>query len=98
MNNNNILPVQIIESIYNMILFTYIIIRQKNNDDNRIIWKGIVLFEIGKFAFVFLRGIKDEPIFLGVTLSQYILLILIIITFKLLEKHYKTFKFSILTK
>lgn len=86
LNNNNILPLQIIESIYNMILFACIIILQKNNDDNRIICKGILLFEIGKFAFAFLRNSKDEPIFLGITLSQYILLILIIITFKLFKK------------
>lgn len=78
--NQRTFPIQLIESIYNIVSFLIIAYSyKKTNNDYKIIGNTLVLFGVEKFIFEFFRGNKDELMFYQISISQYFSIIIIIL-------------------
>lgn len=78
--NQKLFPLQLIESIYNIVIFLIILyIFKKTNNTYKIIGNTLILFGIGKFMLTFFRGNKDEIMLLGISITQYISFLIIML-------------------
>lgn len=78
--NQRLFPLQLIESIYNIVIFIIIFyIFKKTNNTYKIIGNTLIAFGIGKFIFIFFRGNKDEIMLLGISITQYISALIIML-------------------
>lgn len=78
--NQRLFPLQLIESIYNIVIFIIIFyIFKKTNNTYKIIGNTLIAFGIGKFIFTFFRGNKDEIMLLGISITQYISALIIML-------------------
>ncbi len=93
LNQNTLLPIQLIESIYNIIIYIYLTFMYKRcSECYKILGYTCILFGIGKFVFTFFRGdFKTNTEFFSLALSQFILLIIIIIGIYIKNKKWKGF-------
>ena len=94
-NNINLFPVQLVECILNIIIF---IILWSNFKKNLYNYKNVVtygiLYGIGRFFLEFLRGDEVRGILFGISTSQYISIIVIIICLILYNRKIKEEKTS----
>ncbi len=84
------LPVQLFESMYALMSFRYILyICRETKNSYRVYGMTCFLFGICKFVFTFFREMQDEISFLGLQLSQYMGVILVILGIYLMQKREK---------
>lgn len=86
-NNINLFPVQLIESILNIVIFVILLSNFKKNLHS---YKNIalycILYGIGRFILEFFRGDEIRGLLFGISTSQYISIIVIVIGIILYKK------------
>ncbi len=89
-NNVSRFPVQLLESGVNLALFVVLLILfRKGNMKGKIIYLYLLFYGTARFFIEFLRGDEYRGIFLGVSTSQWISLVLIGISLLVLYKNKK---------
>lgn len=83
------IPVQIIESMAEFILFIVLFILSKKNRDIDLLRIYLVIYAVIRFADEFLRGDKIRGIYVGVSTAQWIsLIILFVYGFEYIKERY----------
>lgn len=78
--NQKLFPLQLIEASYNIAISIFVVFKYKKTEDTyKIIAMTLLLFGIGKFILTFFRGNQDEMLFLGVSITQYISILIAIL-------------------
>lgn len=86
-NNVNRFPIQLVESFYNLILFILLtIFYKKNKMKGKILYLYLVLYSIGRFIFEFFRGDEYRGFVLGLSTSQFISIIIFVISIILISR------------
>lgn len=79
-NNINLFPVQLVESVFDAIIFIMLLLNFKKNKDNyKTVSLYCILYGIVRFILEFLRGDEVRGILLQISTSQYISIVAIII-------------------
>lgn len=86
-NNVNRLPIQLIESSYNLILFIILYyMYKKNKIKNKLLGLYLILYPIGRFIFEFFRGDEYRGFLFGFSTSQIVSMLLLILGIFLVNK------------
>lgn len=84
-NNVNRFPIQLIEALYNLILFIVLtIFYKKGKFKGKLIYIYLILYPIGRFIFEFFRGDEYRGFIFGLSTSQFISVILLIFSIVML--------------
>ncbi|MCM1370724.1 MAG: prolipoprotein diacylglyceryl transferase [Clostridium sp.] len=80
-DNVNRFPIQLVEALYNIILF-FVLVHLSNNKkfQGKIIYLYFIIYPIGRFIFEFFRGDEYRGFLFGLSTSQIISIILFIIS------------------
>ena len=80
-NNVNRFPIQLVESFYNLIIFIIIsILYKKKKMQGKLLYLYLLMYSVGRFIFEFFRGDSYRGFILGLSTSQFISIILFVIS------------------
>lgn len=78
-NGVNRFPIQLVESLYNLLLFIFLyLLYKKDKFKGKLIYLYLILYPIGRFIFEFFRGDEYRGFIFGISTSQFISIILLL--------------------
>ena len=89
-NHINRFPIQLVEATYNLALFSLLFyLLKKNKMQGKILGLYLLLYPTGRFIFEFFRGDEYRGFIFGISTSQFISILLIIVSIIILSKKEK---------
>ncbi len=88
-NTTNRIPVQLIESFFNIAIFVYlfVLIKKENWKNKRILLRYIIIYSCGRFLLEFIRGDTVRGVVFGISFSQMISVIVwLIVLFAFIKR------------
>lgn len=80
-------PIQLVEASYNLIIFIVIsIIYKKKKLEGKLLYLYLLIYSVGRFIFEFFRGDSYRGFILGLSTSQFISIILFVISIILISR------------
>lgn len=84
------IPTQLIEALFNLFLFLYLLLLliRPNWKEKRLLHQYLLIYSIGRFVIEFFRGDSVRGVAFGVSFSQIICMLIVLIEIVLIIVHY----------
>lgn len=73
-------PISLVEALFNLLLFAFVLfLYNRNIQKSKLIFVYMIIYSIGRFVFEFFRGDEIRGVFFGLSTSQWISILFLVI-------------------